>query len=207
MLYVGIEGPIGVGKTTLAQYLQQELNAQLMLEQFEENPFLSAFYANPECYALQTQLFFLMTRYKQYDMLERANDRPFVSDYIFAKNDLFAGYTLEGDELVLYENISSALAKQIPAPDLVVYLHAETDVLMKRIAFRNRPYEQGAEMRDYIDKLSEEYVKFFARYTAAPLLKFDLTDMDFVQSEDSRREILAQIVAEVDKIESQRIMA
>src|SRR3990172_6238033 len=105
MLFVGIEGPIGAGKTTLANYLQARLNAQLMLEQFEENPFLSKFYENPECYALQTQLFFLMTRYKQHDLLEIIGERPLVSDYIFAKNDLFAGYTLSGPELALYDSI------------------------------------------------------------------------------------------------------
>lgn len=204
MPYIGIEGPIGVGKTTLAHYLRDELDARLMLEQFEENPFLRAFYENPECYALQTQLFFLMTRYKQYDALEALNGRPMVSDYIFAKNDLFAGYTLKGEELTLYDSISHALAKQIPAPDMVVYLYAGTDTLMERIKSRNRPYEQHDEMRDYIDRLKDEYEKFFATFTAAPVLRFDVSNTDFVQSEHDRTHILTAILEAVNQLETEK---
>jgi deoxyguanosine kinase len=160
--YIGIEGPIGVGKTTLAHYLQETLKAELMLEVFEENPFLKKFYENKECYALQTQLFFLMSRFRQHETLGD-DGSTLVSDYIFAKNDLFARYTLSGEEMTLYGQISGALASQLVVPSLVVVLKADLDVLMERIEKRGREYEQGESMRAYMEQLGRSIRCFLRR--------------------------------------------
>lgn len=191
--YIGIEGPIGVGKTTLANYLQQTLKAELMLEVFEENPFLAKFYEEPECYALQTQLFFLMSRYRQHEKLN-PDGGILVSDYIFAKNDLFARYTLSGEEHKLYQEISRALASQLVVPSLVVYLRADLNTLMTRISKRGREYEQHATMRDYMEKLIDQYDTFFADYTAAPVLTLNMANVNIVDDDNARQEITTRIV-------------
>lgn len=197
--YIGIEGPIGVGKTTLANYLGERLQAEQMLEVFEENPFLAKFYDDPECYALQTQLFFLMSRYRQHERL-RDDGSPLVSDYIFAKNDLFARYTLTGEEHVLYRNISETLAARLAEPTLVVYLTADLDVLMGRIEQRGREYEQGQSMRDYMRKLTGQYHTFFADYTAAPVLTINTTQVNVVDDAAARRKILDHITGEFEHL-------
>jgi len=197
--YIGVEGPIGVGKTTLATYLKDMLKAELMLEVFEENPFLAKFYEEPECYALQTQLFFLMSRYRQHECL-RDNGGILVSDYIFAKNDLFARYTLVGEEHALYKEISSTLAAQLVEPTLVVYLRADLDVLMERIHNRGREYEQGQDMRAYMEKLVTQYDNFFADYTAAPVLKLNTSDVNIVNDVEARRDLIQRICTEFDGI-------
>ena len=201
--YIGIEGPIGVGKTTLAQYLGEALNAELMLEVFEENPFLAKFYDDPECYALQTQLFFLMSRYRQHETLSSAGN-VLVSDYIFAKNDLFARYTLTGEEHVLYQNISQTLAGYLVEPTLVVYLKADLNVLMQRIEQRGREYEQKQSMREYMEKLTVQYDTFFADYDGAPVLTLNTTDTDIVQSADDREKILTHITDRVEQLLADR---
>ena len=155
-MYVAIEGVIGVGKTTLARLLQPHFDAELLLEVFEENPFLSNFYSDRARYAFQTQIFFLLSRYRQQlntvpELL--SNRKNLLSDYTFAKDALFAGINLEGDELDMYNKVHEALGEKIPNPDLIVYLQASTDVLMQRIAFRDRPYERDIE-RVYIEKLN-----------------------------------------------------
>ena len=142
-MYLAIEGVIGVGKTTLARLLQPFFDAEISLEVFEENPFLSDFYADRERYAFQTQIFFLLSRYHQQrrhipDVLRRGAN--LISDYTFDKDALFAGINLRGDELEMYYKVHEALAEKIPPPDLIVYLRAGTDVLMQRIAMRDRPY-------------------------------------------------------------------
>src|SRR5512136_940416 len=142
--YIAIEGAIGVGKTTLARFLGEGLSAELLLEVFEENPFLSDFYADRARYAFQTQIFFLLSRYRQqHSVIANTISRmPLVSDYLFAKDWLFAHLNLAGDELAMYERVHAILGEQIPAPALVVYLKASTDTLLQRIAHRDRPYER-----------------------------------------------------------------
>ena len=162
-MYFAIEGVIGVGKTTLARQLQTLFEAELVLEVFEENPFLSNFYADRTRYAFQTQIFFLLSRYHQQrrnigDRLAQVNQ--LISDYTFEKDSLFARINLVGDELDMYYSVQEALAEKIVPPDLVVYLRASTDTLMKRIAQRDRPYERQME-RAYIDLGNRTYDDFY----------------------------------------------
>ncbi len=179
--YVAIEGVIGVGKTTLARMLKNEFDTGLLLEVFEENPFLSRFYADRARYAFQTQMFFLLSRYRQQQIgvPQLLFDRPLISDYVFAKDWLFAQLNLTGDEWEMYQRIHTALAEQITEPDLVVYLQADTDVLMGRIAQRDRPYERDMD-RGYIESLRLAYERFFASYSERPLLFIDTNELNFV---------------------------
>lgn len=192
--YIAIEGPIGVGKTTLARILREELGGQLLLEVFEENPFLSDFYADRARYAFQTQIFFLLSRYRQQnEVVSRALQMgPLVSDYIFAKDRLFAHLNLAGDELAVYERVHVALGEKIPIPTLVVHLRASTDVLMNRIAFRDRSYERTMS-RQYIDDLRLAYERFFADYDQAPVLNVDTDNLNFVASLEDRRHIVGVV--------------
>lgn len=192
--YVAIEGVIGVGKTTLARLLQPELNAQLLLEVFQENPFLSDFYADRARYAFQTQIFFLLSRYRQqHQVVSRLLERgPVVSDYTFAKDRLFARQNLSGDELVTYERLHAALAENVVVPDLIVYLYADPPALMERIAVRDRPYERGIP-RAYIEGLVAAYEAYAREYTEAPILTIDTNELDFVR----RREDLATVAQRV----------
>mgnify|MGYP005838663425 CR=1 FL=1 len=198
--YIAIEGGIGVGKTTLARLIQKDFNAELLLEVFEENPFLSDFYADREKYAFQTQIYFLLSRYQQqHRMIEEIIGRaPLISDYTFAKDRLFAHLNLRGDELALYEQIHAILAARIPSPNLVVFLRADTDVLMERIAFRDRPYERDMD-RDYIDSLRQAYERFFSIYDQAPVLTIDTNEINFVRNPQDLRTIVGQIRAALEK--------
>ncbi len=204
MTYVAVEGVIGVGKTTLARLLQPALGAQLVLEVFEENPFLSSFYQDRARYAFQTQIFFLLSRYHQQRSLKMAA-RPLISDYIFAKDALFARLNLSGDELDMYERVHDALAERIETPDLVVFLRADTDVLMRRITQRDRPYERGME-RDYIDSLRRAYDAFFADYPHAPVLTLDANRLDFVARDEDRREVTARVLAALGRAPRQEAL-
>ena len=188
-MYVAIEGVIGVGKTTLARLLQPAFQTELLLEVFEENPFLSDFYADRERYAFQTQIFFLLSRYHQQRravplILERG--ASLLADYTFEKDALFAGINLRGDELGMYQRVHEALAEKIPLPDLVVYLRAETDTLMQRIALRDRPYERNMDW-DYIDELNQAYDEFYIVRRAAssdgrtPVLVIDTNHLDYMR--------------------------
>jgi len=183
-MYVAIEGVIGVGKTTLARLLQPRFEAEILLEIFEENPFLSDFYADRARYAFQTQIFFLLSRYRQQnsnvpEILKTG--KSLIADYTFAKDALFAGINLEGDELVMYHKVHEALEEKIPSPDLIVYLQASTDVLMQRIAFRDRSYERQME-RSYIDELNYAYEEFFAKpYNGTKILRIETDKLNIIQ--------------------------
>jgi deoxyguanosine kinase len=184
-VYIAIEGVIGVGKTTLARLLRPMLEAEILLEIFEENPFLSDFYADRARYAFQTQIFFLLSRYHQQrrtvpDLL--AAGKSLLSDYTFAKDALFARINLKGDELEMYYRVHEALGEKIPKPDLIVYLRADTDVLMQRIASRDRPYERNME-RAYIDLLNHTYEESFSQPDeGASVLAIDTNPLNIVQN-------------------------
>ncbi len=182
-MYIAIEGVIGVGKTTLARLLQPSFEkAELLLEVFEENPFLSDFYADRARYAFQTQLFFLLSRYRQQNSTVPtilSQGKTLIADYTFAKDALFARINLSGDELNMYHRVHAALAEKIPLPNLTVYLSASVDTLMSRIAQRDRPYERAME-RSYIAQLAEAYEDFFAR-AGTPKLTLDTNPLDFVR--------------------------
>jgi deoxyguanosine kinase len=183
-MYIAIEGVIGVGKTTLARLLQPRFDSEILLEVFEENPFLSDFYADRERYAFQTQIFFLLSRYHQQrravnDIL--AAGKSLISDYTFAKDSLFARINLVNDELDMYCKVHEALAEKITLPDLLVYLRASTDVLMQRIAMRDRSYERNMD-RNYIATLNQTYEEFFSQpYADTPILIIDTDPLDFVR--------------------------
>lgn len=184
-MYIAIEGVIGVGKTTLARLLQPTFEAEVLLEVFEENPFLSDFYSDRARYAFQTQIFFLLSRYRQQNnnvpkILE--NKKSLIADYTFAKDALFAGINLKGDELDMYHKVHEALGEKIPKPDLLVYLQASTDTLMNRIAFRDRPYERQME-RGYIHELNNAYEDFFSKpFDHTPVLKMDTNNLDIIRN-------------------------
>jgi deoxyguanosine kinase len=195
--YIAVEGVIGVGKTTLARLAQHELGAQLLLEEFEENPFLADFYTDRERYAFQTQIFFLLSRYRQQQAVASVRHQaPLISDYTFMKDRLFARLNLHGDELAVYERVHSALAENIPLPDLIVYLRAETETLMERIAVRDRPYERGMD-RAYIAALRQVYEGFFTAYRDSPVLATDTDNLNIVASPDDLDQVLGQIRAAI----------
>lgn len=182
-MYLAIEGVIGVGKTTLARLLQPAFeNADLLLEVFEENPFLSDFYGDRARYAFQTQIFFLLSRYRQQNSTVPAilnQGKTLLADYTFAKDSLFARINLQGDELTMYHRVHEALAEKIPLPDLTIYLSASVETLMARIALRDRFYERTME-RSYIAELVAAYDDFFAT-TKTPYLVIDSNPLDFVR--------------------------
>ena len=184
-MYVAIEGVIGVGKTTLARLLQPAFHAEVILEVFEENPFLSDFYSDRERYAFQTQIFFLLSRYHQQRRTVHeiiTTGRNLFADYTFAKDALFAQINLQGDELDMYYKVHEALAEKIQKPDLLVYLQATTDTLMQRIALRDRPYERQME-RSYIDQLNMAYDDFFSKpFDHTPVLTIDTNDLNIIQN-------------------------
>ena len=182
-MYIAIEGVIGVGKTTLARLLQPHYASELMLEVFEENPFLSDFYSDRERYAFQTQIFFLLSRYHQQRRATAAileQHCNLISDYTFDKDALFAGINLKGDELEMYHRVHLALAEKILRPDLTVYLKADTEILMQRITSRDRPYERKME-RAYIEQLNQAYDAFFSAPDAeARVLIIDTNGLNII---------------------------
>jgi deoxyguanosine kinase len=183
-MYIAIEGVIGVGKTTLARLLKPAFQAELLLEVFEENPFLSDFYADRERYAFQTQTFFLLSRYHQQRRAVSqitTGGTNLISDYTFEKDALFARINLKGDELDMYYRVHEALAEKIPHPDLVIYLRASTDTLMQRIASRDRSYERNIE-RTYIQQLNRAYDDFFAGHPPEErVLSLETDHLDYVK--------------------------
>lgn len=192
-MYVALDGVIGVGKTSLARLLQPTFGAQLLLEVFEENPFLSDFYGDRARYAFQTQIFFLLSRYHQQRQAPNLlHQGSVIADYTFAKDALFASINLSGDELVLYTRLHSALADKIPKPDLVVYLRAPTPVLLDRIARRGRSYEAHMDP-DYIATLNRAYDAYFADPGATPVLTLDCEALDYVNSPEDLRCVAERI--------------
>ena len=179
--YIAIEGAIGVGKTTLARMLRDHFSTGLLLEAFEENPFLPKFYESRPQYAFQTQMFFLLSRFRQQsrEVPRLLSQGPLVSDYLFAKDRLFAQLNLAGDEWEMYQQIQQALAERIPTPDLIIYLQADTEALMARISQRDRTYERDMD-RDYLESLRQSYERFFSTPQPAPILNVDTNPLNIV---------------------------
>lgn len=192
--YIAIEGVIGAGKSSLAQKLSEKLGSSLIKEEFEENPFLEKFYDDRKRFAFQTQMFFLINRYKQQQQLNQQElfSRVTVSDYIFQKDKIFAYLNLSGEELKLYESIFPLLERDIPQPDLVIFLQSSLDRLMANIRLRGRKFERNLT-RAYLAELSEAYNNFFFKYSNTPLLIVNTSEIDFVNRENDFEELYQQI--------------
>lgn len=195
--YIAIEGVIGAGKTSLAKKLAEKLSAKLVREEFEENPFLEKFYDDRKRHAFQTQMFFLINRFKQQEQFNQEDlfTEFVVSDYIFDKDQIFAYLNLSGEELKLYESIFPLLKRDLRQFDLVIFLQASVDRLIYNIKKRNRSIEKNLS-RTYIRELSEAYNNFFFKYNSTPLLIVNTTDIDFVNKEDDFDELFKQIFRE-----------
>jgi len=194
--YIAFEGVIGVGKTTLARQLSERFQGETLLEAFDENPFLSDFYGDRSRYAFQTQLFFLLSRYRQQQTAPQClQQRALLSDYFFEKDKLFAHLNITGsDELEMYDRLYDALSEKVRQPDLVGYLRAETDTLMGRIVMRDRPYERRMS-REYIAALRQGYETLFADYHIVPLLTIETDALDFVRNPNDLNDIERRIRA------------
>jgi deoxyguanosine kinase len=192
--YIAIEGPLGVGKTTLAQMLAEEIGARTVLEKVDENPFLRRFYQDPEKYAFPAQLFFLLTRYRQQQELAQQElfRQNLVTDYLFAKDLLFAQVNLDADELALYRQLFKLLEARLPRPDLVVYLQARVDVLLARLRKRARDYERHVTP-EYVRRIAEAYQDFFFRYEETPLLVVNCSEIDFVAEAADTDDLIREI--------------
>ena len=189
--HIVIEGTIGVGKTSLAKILGERLDSKLVLEEFDENPFLVDFYKNSERYAFQTQLFFLLSRYRQQQLLQQTDlfTKTLISDYMFVKDRLFAALNLNDKEMSLYNSVSSILEKSVSSPDMVIFLQSDTDRLMQNIKIRGREYEKMIDWK-YIDALNQMYNEYFFRYDASPLMIINTNDIDFVNNKNDLEEII-----------------
>jgi deoxyadenosine/deoxycytidine kinase len=194
--YIGVEGVIGVGKTSLSRMLAERLQARLVLEEVEENPFLKDFYRDRARFAFQTQMHFLFSRYQQQRGLGQTElfSECMVADYLFAKDRIFARLNLSERELALYERLVGWLELDVVKPDVVVYLQAGADTLMERIAKRGRQFEKDME-RDYIEQLVEAYNHFFFHYADAPLLVVNTNAIDFVNNPDDFEDLLKRILS------------
>lgn len=192
--FIVIEGPIGVGKTSLARILSRELNGRLILERAEENPFLSSFYKERRRYAFQAQLFFLISRYRQHQELSQMDlfEKVVVSDYFFQKDRIFASVNLDDAELELYNQVYSLLNPSIPEPDLILFLQASTDILMERIRLRGKDYEKGVS-REYLDELNQAYTNFIFHYSGSSVLVIETTEIDFVNNREDLDDLIAEI--------------
>jgi deoxyadenosine/deoxycytidine kinase len=194
LYYVAIEGPIAVGKTSLAKLLSERLGARLILEGFGENPFLSDFYEEPERYAFQTQLFFLLQRYQQQQELRQVDmfHNLLIADYMFVKDRLFASLNLDEKEMTLYDTVANLLEKNVINPDLVIYLQANTDTLMRNIARRGRDMEKNIS-EEYINALNQLYTEYFFRYQNTPLVIINTNNIDFVHNQEDLDEVINYI--------------
>lgn len=192
--YIVVEGPIGVGKTSLSNILSERFRSRRVFEIVEENPFLAQFYGDRQKYAFQTQIFFLLSRFRQQQELFQPDlfHSITVSDYLFAKDRIFACLTLDSHELALYERVFEALAPRVARPDLVIFLKARLDVLLYRIKKRGREFERQFDA-GYLEELVHAYNDFFAHYTETPLLVVDTSEIDFVHNELDLEKLLASI--------------
>ena len=192
--YIAIEGPIGVGKTSLAKLLSKRLSAKLILEKFEENPFLSEFYNDPTRFAFQTQLFFLLQRYQQQQDIRQVDmfHNLLISDYMFIKDRLFASLNLDDKEMNLYDSIANMMERNVINPDLIIYLQADTATLMKNIDKRGRNFESNISY-EYINELNEIYPEYFFRYNDTPLVIINTNNIDFVHNPDDLDQVIQYI--------------
>lgn len=195
--YIAIEGVIGAGKSSLARKLADRLSANLIMEEFDENPFLEKFYDDRKRFAFQTQMFFLINRFKQQQQLNQQDlfAKYMVSDYIFEKDKIFAYLNLSGEELKLYETIFPLLERDIPKPDLVIFLQSSLDRLAENIKTRGRKFERNLT-RAYLSELSEAYNNFFFKYNNTPLLIVNTSEIDFVNREEDFDELFSQVFRE-----------
>ncbi len=192
--FIAIEGPIGVGKTELAKRLADNLDAELILEEVAENPFLERFYRDGRSAALPAQMFFLFARAKQVEGLRQSDlfTDVRVADYLFAKDRLFAELNLDPDELALYDQVVTNLAVEAPVPDLVIYLQSSVDALLRRISRRGRPYESRID-RAYLEQLTEIYARYFHTYDDGPLLIVNASQIDPVHNDADFEQLFQQI--------------
>jgi len=192
--YIVVEGPIGVGKTSLAKMLAQEFQARTIFERVEENPFLPKFYHARETYAFQNQTFFLLSRYQQQMELGQQDlfNQSTVADYLFAKDKIFATLTLSAEELNLYQQIYALLNDRVPKPDLVVYLQARPEVLYKRVKKRDKKYERSVTF-EYLSEVAQAYNQFFFHFDETPLLVVNTSDIDFVASSNDLADLIKEI--------------
>ncbi len=193
--YIATEGPIGVGKTSLTSLLAENLGARLILERAEDNPFLTDFYEDPPRYRFQTQTFFLLNRFAQQEQMLQPDlfTRITISDYMFAKDRIFAYLNLDDHELALYEQIYKLLEPKIVKPDLVIFLQADTDTLLRRIKQRGRSFEKDVD-RAYIAAVNEAYNQYFFHYSETPLLVINTSDIDFVNRREDLDDLLKQVL-------------
>jgi len=192
--YIVIEGPLGVGKTSLAVKLAERINGQTLLENTEDNPFLDKFYQNPKRYAFQIQIFFLLRRYQHSMEIHQKGlfKRIIVSDYLFDKDRIFARTNLEDNEFWLYEQLFQLLKKRIPPPDLVIFLQAKTEILMERIKKRDMEYERAINFK-YLDEINQAFNDFFFHYSDAPMLVVNASNIDFVNIPEDFEDLVNEI--------------
>ena len=192
--YIVIEGPLGVGKTSLVQMLAEKMNGQTLMENVAENPFLVNFYQDPQKYGFQTQIFFLLRRYKQAQAIGQMDlfNRVVISDYLFDKDRIFAQVNLDDHEFWLYEQLFQILRKRLTPPDLVLFLQANTDVLMERIKKRNRKYERSINFK-YLEKVNRAFNDFFFHYSDCPLLVVNASEIDFVHVPEDFENLVDQV--------------
>ena len=192
--YLVVEGPIGVGKTSLAKMIANEFQARSIFEKVEDNPFLVKFYEDPETYAFQNQIFFLLSRYQQQRELSQQDlfNQNTVADYLFAKDKIFATLTLSSEELSLYQQLYELLDPRVPKPDLVVYLQARPEILYKRIKKRDKSYEKSVTL-EYLKDVAQDYNRFFFHYDETPLLVVNTSEIDFVSSSKDLADLIKEI--------------
>jgi len=192
--YLVVEGPIGVGKTSLAKMIANEFQARSIFEKVEDNPFLVKFYEDPETYAFQNQIFFLLSRYQQQRELSQQDlfNQNTVADYLFAKDKIFATLTLSSEELSLYQQLYELLDPRVPKPDLVVYLQARPEILYKRIKKRDKSYEKSVTL-EYLKDVAQAYNRVFFHYDETPLLVVNTSEIDFVSSSKDLADLIKEI--------------